>query len=100
MPKTFQTPFWRTVLPDGWQARRSCGDGEFVTLWHPEGVGQLRILLEAEMPALSRNHEGQVCGLSTSAFENRREKRSIVVMREFEGRAVSGRVKVYHLGSG
>ncbi len=60
MPKAFQTPFWRTVLPDGWQARRSCGDsdGEFVTLWHPEGVGQLRILLEVEIPAPSRNFPG------------------------------------------
>jgi hypothetical protein len=68
MPKTFQTPFWRTVLPDRWQARRYCGDkdGEFVTIWHPEGVGKLTILIPIETPA--RTHPGTTYSGSLTGY--------------------------------
>lgn len=43
MPRPFHSTYWETVLPDGWQARK-CGGGDFVFIWHPEGVGQLHLL--------------------------------------------------------
>jgi hypothetical protein len=56
MPRPFQASHWKAVLPDGWQARAGGDDnGELVNIWHPEGLGQLHVLVHAVLGPPPRN---------------------------------------------
>lgn len=56
MPHVHRTSLWQVTLPDRWCAS---GPPEFVTIWNPEGVGQLRVLDIDECGPPPRNDQGQ-----------------------------------------
>jgi hypothetical protein len=56
MPHVYRTKLWQATLPDGW---RATGRPELVTIWNPEGVGQLRVLAVEECQAPPRTGNGQ-----------------------------------------
>jgi hypothetical protein len=55
MPHIYRTKLWQVTLPDGW---RVTGGPELVTIWNPEGVGQLRVLAIDECKAPPKNAQG------------------------------------------
>ncbi len=55
MSQHFHTKKWQVVLPDSWRTRSGRNDDKFVTLWNPEGVGQLRVITTSETKTPSLN---------------------------------------------
>jgi hypothetical protein len=59
MPQHFHTKIWQVVLPDSWRVSGDRHSDELVTLWNPEGVGQLRVIVTTGTKAPPRHGNGR-----------------------------------------